>query len=95
MSIKRIYSCKDVRLDVFNQPMFCMGDEDAKRAFGALVTDPTSLVYKCAEDFALYCLGEYDDFTGVITKEEIPLLVDSAINIRRNFNSNYSKPELQ
>lgn len=67
----QIYSIKDSRAGVFNQPFYQRGDEEAKRYVRGIVNeDAKNLpgwyqnVAKYPKDFDLYHLGLYDDQTG-------------------------------
>lgn len=69
-----IYSVRDEASETFGTPFFSPSDNVAVRSFRMLCDDPSSTVHAFPADFALYCLGDYADNTGVITPV-VPTLI--------------------
>lgn len=63
----KIYAIKDTVVGGFMQPFIQKNDIQAKRSFGMAVNDGTSEVWRFYENMELYCLGEWNEETGVIT----------------------------
>ncbi|QXP08494.1 MAG: nonstructural protein [Arizlama microvirus] len=61
----KIYSIFDEKAKAYAQPFYMQQDGLAMRAFGDLVNDKTSQLNKHPVDFTLWCLGEYDDNSGM------------------------------
>lgn len=57
----RIYAVRDEAVQSFGVPFFVTTEAVALRNFKILCNDPNSTVYKSPSDFALYCLGSYND----------------------------------
>lgn len=75
MSFK-IYSLFDEKSGKFNPLQLMYTHEDAKRSILEIISSqPMSLVCKFPGDFKLYCVGEFDDCTGIIKHYDVPELV--------------------
>lgn len=68
----RVYSIRDSKAEIFNQPFFQKTDAEAQRSFAQLIRDPKSTINQFPEDYDLYFLGTYDDQTGVIKSMDTP-----------------------
>lgn len=79
--IQGIYSVKDLKAGAFAPPFFMPRDEAAIRAFGDAVQGGDTLMIRHPEDFALYCLGEFDDNLGLVAGLETPKLLATAQGI--------------
>lgn len=61
----QIIALRDIKANVYGQPMFVPNIGAAIRNFGDQVQDPNSgPLHKHPEDFELWHLGEYDDNDG-------------------------------
>ena len=58
--ILNVYSVFDKKLGNYATPFFMKNHGLAVRAFGDLVTDPSTTVSRHPEDYSLYCLGAFD-----------------------------------
>lgn len=65
----RLYSIYDRKASIFDAPFSSLTDGTASRVIKELVKKGGRLV-SYIEDFDLFCLGEYEPSTGVITPEE-------------------------
>lgn len=74
--MKKVYSIRDNKMETFGTLVFIDNDSVATRMFGDLVTNAgDSLISKHPADFALYCLGEFDDVKGQMNNNPCPNLV--------------------
>lgn len=75
----KIYALKDVKSGFMN-PMPFKNDELAIRAYTNMLADKQpNLVSMNPEDFELWCLGDYDQDSGII-KSEIRFVFSSLSN---------------
>lgn len=74
----KVFCVRDVKAEVFLQPMFMRTEAEAIRGFAQAANDPSNNLHNHAEDFVLYCLGKYDDNTGIISPYASPIAVISA-----------------
>lgn len=77
----RVYSIRDSKAEIFNQPFFQKTDAEAQRSFAQLTRDGKSTINQFPEDFDLYFLGTYDDQTGVIKTLDTPKHMLKAIAV--------------
>lgn len=76
----KIYALKDNKLGFMN-PMALQNDELAIRAYSNMINaNDGSMVSVNCEDFDLYCLGDYNQDSGVITSE-VTFLANS-VNVK-------------
>lgn len=73
-----IFSVKDSKAAAFAPPFFLARMELALRGFRDAVANPEHQMFKHPEDYALYCLGEFDDATGKVGSVNEPVLVAQA-----------------
>lgn len=65
----KLFSLKDSKTGSF-QPIHCFPHvEEALRTFAVVVCDPKTTIFQYSQDFDLYCVGEFDVFTGIVTPE--------------------------
>lgn len=60
----KIYSIWDNVAETHTIPFFMHNDGPAIRAFRDMCVDPTHQFGKNPKDYALYCLGEFEDASG-------------------------------
>lgn len=77
----KMFSIRDAKGEVFNQPWFAKTHGEAERNFRTLASKPDSMVSQFPEDFDLYYIGEYDDQSGKVEPLPTPqhMLKASAI----------------
>lgn len=75
----KVYSIRDSKGEVFNQPFFQKTHGEAERSFVTLVNDEKSMISKYPDDFDLYYLGVYDDQTGLIQSLDTPQHITKAV----------------
>lgn len=64
MDTIRVYSIFDSKAIAFLQPFFCVNNAVAIRNFTKAVQDERSDFHRFAPDYTLFCIGEWDQFTG-------------------------------
>lgn len=62
-----IYAIKDCKMGFSNSIFLKPSDDMAIRDFTILVNEPGNLVSQFPADFELFCLGSYDNDSGVIS----------------------------
>lgn len=68
MSFKQyVFSVYDSKAEMFNQPMFFKAIPEALRAFGDEAMRPDSAIHKHPDDYSIFCIGEFDVDTGLLT----------------------------
>lgn len=80
--ILKIFSIRDSKGEVYNQPFFKKTHGEAERDFTTLVKDQKSTVALYPEDFDLYFIGEYDDNSGTLKPLDTPQHVLKAAAIK-------------
>ena len=70
-----MYALFDRKLREYGQLVQSNNDEAVKRNLRDGLTGTNSIVEKHPSDFDLYCLGEFDTESGVITPASVPKLV--------------------
>ncbi len=77
-----IYAIKDDKTG-FMAPQAQRSDAVAIRSFENILRDPhPNIVNQNPADFSFYCLGEYDEDTGVITSN-VRYLTNSAVVLNK------------
>lgn len=77
----KIYSIRDAKGEIFNQPFYKKTHGEAERDFQTLCKDEKSMPHQYPEDFDLYFLGHYDDQTGKIQSLDTPQHITKAVNV--------------
>lgn len=75
----KLYSIRDSKASAFNLPFFNKTHGEAERNFRELVNDEKSFPSKYPEDFDLYCLGSFDEHTGLLSPLDTPQHIAKAI----------------
>ena len=73
--IKNIYSMFDKKLERYNQPGFAADDKEIMISISRAMKDKTQFLYLNRDDLAIYCVGSFDDKTGIIEALNVPRLV--------------------
>lgn len=76
-----IYSIRDEKGKLYNNPFFKHNERDARFDFRRLVNDKKSLPGQYPDDFDLYELGIYDDQTGTFESHKTPRHIEKAVNV--------------
>lgn len=80
---KKIYSIRDSKGELYNQPFFLNTHGEAERTFRSLANDPKSMVGMYPEDYDLFHIGEFDDSTGVLTPLPTPTHIAKGISMKK------------
>lgn len=72
LTMFKVYSIKDIKVDAFMQPFFLPTDGAALRAFGDEVKKSDSNLHQHPEDYVLYALGVWDDQIGSLQPFDAP-----------------------
>lgn len=93
--LKKVYSVRDAKGDVYNQPFYQNTHGEAERTLVELVKDQRTFVAKYPEDFDLYYLGDFDDKTGMFMPLSTPLHIVKAMQLVANKSQDVKvRPEL-
>lgn len=65
---KPMFSVHDIKAQTFGNPFTSTNQNTAMRDFHAACNDQNSQLYKYPNDFTLYEVGEFDDYTGIIAE---------------------------
>ena len=77
-----MYSIYDKAAQAFNTPFFMHNKGLAMRAFEDNINSKEeNNISKHPEHFSLYCVGEYDDSTGMVQPNSEPELVSTALEL--------------
>lgn len=76
--IKNVYSVRDCKSG-FGPLMLQDNDAVAMRAFSVTVRQADSMMHWCAPDYALFCVGSFDDDTGSFHSLEVPKHICDAV----------------
>jgi len=63
----RIYTVYDKKAKTFSEPFSRQNDGQAMRSFQVEINDTRSLYNRYPEDFALYFIAEFDEFSAKLT----------------------------
>lgn len=80
----RVYTIRDAKGEVFHPPFYKKTHGEAERDFQTLVRDGKSQVNQYPEDFDLYYLGTYDDYTGKLSSLDTPQHMMKAVQLVQN-----------
>ena len=73
-----IYTIHDVKAQNYGKPFYAFNDDVARRSFEQEVNNPESTLNRAPEDYTLFCIGSFDDSTGLID-EQVPHSLGSAL----------------
>lgn len=78
----QVFSIRDSKGEIYNQPFYAKTHGEAERNFTQLVRDAQSMPSKFPEDFDLYYLGSYDDQKGTFESLDTPRHVMKAVDVK-------------
>jgi len=78
----KVYSIRDQKVQIFNQPFMAHTHGEAERNFQRLVKDDKSMLNQFPEDYDLYYLGTYDDHTGIHSSLDTPQHIQKAVTFK-------------
>jgi hypothetical protein len=65
--IKKIFTIRDQKAEAYLNPTLMRTSGEFLRAIEELANDPDHQFHKHSSDYSLWCVGEYDELTGVVT----------------------------
>lgn len=74
---KNIYSVYDRKTKLYSTPFYVINDDSAIRDFYRAINDPAHEASHYASDLTLYCLGSWDDQTGLLTAQQPDFVTDA------------------
>ena len=83
----KLYTVYDAISESYSPPMINRTRGEALRSFTDEVNNPNSQLFKHAEDYTLFEIGEWDNQTGRITPFDAPFPVGSAHEFKNQENS--------
>lgn len=69
MSKLLLFTVYDSKAEGYLQPFFAMTEAVALRMFSTAVGDPDHDFHRHAEDYTLFCIGEFDQAEGVLVSQ--------------------------
>lgn len=78
----QIFSIRDSKAGIFNQPFFQLTPEAAIRHLHRMTRDDQSMICHFPEDYDLYHVGKYDEQNGVIVPLDSPQHIAKAIHFK-------------
>mgnify|MGYP000526290857 CR=1 FL=1 len=78
----KIYSVFDAPANGYLQPFFMQTDGMAVRAIQDLLYDENHTFYRNANDYRLYCLGDFSDVDGVISGQQSPIAIATMAELK-------------
>lgn len=81
--IVKIYSVRDKVAETFDQPIFGLNDGMMLRWFEDMVNGKNDQWSKHAEDYSLWCIGEFNNITGEIFPSKDPRAIGQAFEYRK------------
>ena len=78
---KKLYSIYDKKLERYNVPGFEDDDKTIMISLSRALKDKSQFLYQNRDDLALYCLGSFDDKTGILNALPVPRLVCDISNL--------------
>lgn len=78
-----IFSIYDSKAEAYNTPLFLPAKGQAIRAFEDQVNQEGSEIGKHPEDYTLFCIGTYEDSTGLLEPYETPQSLGVAIEFKK------------
>ncbi len=85
-----VFSTYDSKSEIFHTPMFLKTRAEAIRAFSDEANRPDSAIFKHPGDYTLFCLGEFDLESGLIT----PLTTPSSLGLAIEYQQKQEQMEL-
>lgn len=77
----RAYTLHDVKSLNYSPPFFQHNDAIAIRMLTDLVADPNTTVGRHPADFKMYCVGAYDDQSGILIPNQIIEHIMDAVGV--------------
>ena len=82
MSTLKLFAIHDQKAAAFLQPFFSRTISTAVREVTEVVNDPQHAFSKYSADYTLYAVGEFEEFTGVLTSYSESRLVGNLVEFK-------------
>jgi len=82
-SNKKVYATYDSKAEAYLQPFFMRARGEAIRGWTTVCNDPKTQFFTNPEDFTLFELGEYDEFTGTLIPHPAKISLGCAIEFKK------------
>lgn len=79
----RVYSVFDSKGDVYGEPWYATNDATARRMFVDGVNDSRTAMFKHAEDYTLFFVGEWDASEGKLSGVQ-PMAIVNGIKVKES-----------
>jgi len=86
--LRKVYSIRDAKAEVFHPPFFKASHGDAERDFDRLTKDPQSMISQYPDDYDLYFLGTFDDIVGKLECLDTPQHIVKAVFLKKPVSTN-------
>lgn len=73
--MKKLFTVYDEKVNSYGSPFVASSDGEASRMLSDAIDDPNSLIARHPEDFSLYCVGEYNELSGIVTAYDAPQFI--------------------
>lgn len=81
MSKENLYSIFDSKANTYGMVFGSVSDGVAHRMFLSAVASGNSDISRYPEDFYLFCIGSFDDTTGILDPSVAPRMVVSGVSV--------------
>lgn len=82
--IRKLYSIRDAKAELYNPPFHASTPGEAERAFTELANSPGHFVNKFPEDYDLFFVASFDDNTGKLEVPVSPEHIVKAIQVKKD-----------
>ena len=82
---KQMYSIYDVKSEFYGTPVLFHSEEDAKRGFASLLSNPNtkSMYADYPEDYRIFQIGTFNDNNGSLDTLKTPKLICELVSLQR------------
>lgn len=82
--IRKVYVVRDAKASAFIGGLILSDNNlTAIRSFSAAVNNAESAMYHNPEDYAMFCIGEYDDVAGKLTGASQNVSIITALEVKK------------
>lgn len=82
MATRKVFSVFDSKAKAFIQPFYSQTNGTAVRQFTAAAQDAGHDFHRFSEDYSLFCLGEFDEESGMFNQPATPEPVVTALAVK-------------
>lgn len=93
--MRRMFNVYDSKTEAYLDPMTALNKGEALRLMQRLVDDPEHIFCKSPEDFTLFEIGTYDQFTGVAKIYDARISIANLVELKKtNHQTRPAQPDL-